>query len=208
MATRRYDGVVFDLLTALLDSWVLWHRAAGSQDQGEAWRREYLRITYGCGAYRPYRDLLVEAAHATGTPEAAADRLEALYPAHVPWPGVQATLTAMRQRGLRLAVATNCSVELGAIAAATVGVPFDAVVTAEEAGFYKPHPAPYRLAAERLGVAPERLLFVAGSAMDVPGAAGAGMDVFWHNRRGLPLAEPAHVPRAAAATIEPVLDLL
>ena len=32
---------------------------------------------------------------------------------------------------------------------------------------------------------PERTLFVAGSASDVPGAGGLGMPVFWHNRIGL-----------------------
>jgi 2-haloacid dehalogenase len=28
--TRAYDAVLFDLLTALLDSWTLWNNVAGS----------------------------------------------------------------------------------------------------------------------------------------------------------------------------------
>jgi 2-haloacid dehalogenase len=32
--TRQYDAVVFDLLTALLDSWTLWNRIAGSNEAG------------------------------------------------------------------------------------------------------------------------------------------------------------------------------
>ena len=31
-----------------------------------------------------------------------------------------------------------------------------------------------------------RCFLAAGSASDVPGAQGAGMPVFWHNRIGLP----------------------
>jgi len=54
-----------------------------------------------------------------------------------------------------------------------VGFEFDAVVTAEEAGFYKPHPAAYAKVLEVLGVGAEEVLFVAGSAADVPGAAAA-----------------------------------
>ena len=47
------QAVLFDLLTALLDSWTVWNAAAGSEPQGRAWRAEYLRRTYGCGAYLP-----------------------------------------------------------------------------------------------------------------------------------------------------------
>jgi len=58
----KYDAVVFDLLTALIDSWTLWNAVAGSADDGMKWRRRYLEITYGCGAYRPYETLVREAA--------------------------------------------------------------------------------------------------------------------------------------------------
>ena len=51
-------AVLFDLLTALLDSWSLWDAVAGSQEAGRAWRAEYLRLTYGCGAYVPYEHLV------------------------------------------------------------------------------------------------------------------------------------------------------
>jgi 2-haloacid dehalogenase len=30
----RYDVVLFDLLTALLDSWTLWNAVAGDEDSG------------------------------------------------------------------------------------------------------------------------------------------------------------------------------
>jgi hypothetical protein len=54
-------------------------------------------------------------------------------------------LTKLRDRGYHLAVMTNCSTDLGRRAARRCGVgfEFDAVVPAEEAGFYKPHPTAY-----------------------------------------------------------------
>jgi len=39
LTERRYDAVVFDLLTALIDSWTLWNFAAGSPEAGLRWRR-------------------------------------------------------------------------------------------------------------------------------------------------------------------------
>ena len=42
---RYPKAVLFDLLTALLDSWTLWNRSAGSEQAGRAWRAEYLRLT-------------------------------------------------------------------------------------------------------------------------------------------------------------------
>ena len=66
----KYDAVVFDLLTALLNSWTLWNAVAGSPEaDGMKWRRRYLEITYGCGAYRPYETLVREAARDVGLPE-------------------------------------------------------------------------------------------------------------------------------------------
>jgi 2-haloacid dehalogenase len=55
-------------------------------------------------------------------------------------------------------------------------------VTSERAGFYKPHPAPYRLALAELGLPPERVLFVCGSGFDLFGTAAVGLDTLWHNR--------------------------
>ena len=59
---RRYDAVLFDLLTALLDSWSLWNDVASGAEAGLRWRREYLRRTYGTAAYQPYEELVGEAA--------------------------------------------------------------------------------------------------------------------------------------------------
>jgi FMN phosphatase YigB (HAD superfamily) len=84
------------------------------------------------------------------------------------------------------------------MAADRAGGAFKVVITAEHAGFYKPRPEPYRAALAALGTSPERTLFVAGSASDVPGARAVGMPVYWHNRIGIAAiggAEPDYLGR-------------
>jgi 2-haloacid dehalogenase len=198
---RRYQAVLFDLLTALLDSWTVWDHAAGSPEVGRKWRAEYLRRTYGCGAYRPYATLVRESAHAIGIDERYCDRLEANWPQLAPWPGVTDTLSALA-RTHRLGIVTNCSEKLGRDAAARIGVPFDVVVTSERAGFYKPDPHPYLLAIAELSLPPERILFVAGSAYDLFGTAKTGLDTYWHNRVGLTPPESAPKPLIESRTLD------
>ena len=55
-------------------------------------------------------------------------------------------------------------------------------MTTEDAGAYKPHPAPYRLALDHLGVPGPRATMVAAHAWDVVGARGAGIDAVWIDR--------------------------
>ena len=200
----RYDAVVFDLLTALLDSWTLWNDVAGSADDGMRWRRRYLEITYGCGVYRPYETLVREAARDAGLPQRLGEELERRWVELAPWPeapGVLAKIT------VPLAVATNCSIRLGNAAAARTGARFAAIITAEQCGFYKPRPEPYRAVLAALGTAPARTLFVAGSASDVPGAQGVGMPVYWHNRIGLPPRDDAR-PQFMEATLDRLAPLV
>jgi hypothetical protein len=74
-ATSLFDAVVFDLLTALIDSWSLWIEVAGQEDLGRRWRRASLRVVTTAGAYRPYEAIVREAAHEVGLAPATADRL-------------------------------------------------------------------------------------------------------------------------------------
>jgi 2-haloalkanoic acid dehalogenase type II len=179
-----FRAIIFDLLTALLDSWTLWNSVAGSAGRGLAWRKAYLDLTYGAGAYRSYEALVREAAAAVGFPSSYADSLTRRWDELKPWPCVRETLVELHRK-YKLAVVTNCSEALGARAAKIAG-DFDVLVTAQRAGFYKPHPRPYEMALEELGIGPKQALFVAGSPYDIPGASAVGMQVYWHNQVGLP----------------------
>ena len=197
-------AVLFDLLTALLDSASLWDAVAGGAEKGRPWRAAYLRNTYAAGAYRPYEQLVREAACEVGLPELLAHRLVSRYGELAPWPEVNEVLETVARR-VPLAVVTNCSETLGRVAVARIGVAFDVVVTAERAGHYKPHPQPYRLALEGLGETAEAVLFVAGSPYDLFGAAAIGMPVFWHNRLRMTAPTGAPAPLAHHDSLYPLL---
>jgi 2-haloalkanoic acid dehalogenase type II len=199
---RRYDAVLFDLLTALLDSWSLWNDVAGDAAAGRAWRAAYLRRTYGTGLYRPYEVLVAEAAVETGLDRRLAHDLSARYAELRPWSGVAEALAPLVNARIPLGVATNCSEALGRVAASRVGAPFAVVVTAERAGCYKPDPRLYRQTLAELGVAPERCLFVAGSAYDLIGASRVGLDIWWHDRIGMEKPPEAPAPLRHARTLE------
>lgn len=199
--------VLFDLLTALLDSWSLWNAAAGSEAEGRAWRAEYLRLTYGCGAYVAYEELVRRAAETVGLPASAPERLEADWDRLQAWDGARELLQALRPH-CRLGVVTNCSGRLGRRAAARLDIDWDVVLTSEEAGFYKPDPRPYRMALERLAIAPQDAAFVAGSGYDLFGTAAVGLRTCWHNRVGLALPEGAPPAELQTPTLEQALPWL
>ena len=191
---RAYDAVLFDLLTALLDSWTLWNKVAGSDEAGLRWRAEYLKNTYATGRYRPYEGLVGEAARNVGLPFERAVELGERYAELDPWPEVRDVLQTLHDAGVALGVVTNCSERLGRIAAERLGVPLAVFVTAERAGYYKPQPQPYQLALDELPVPADRCLFVAGSAYDLFGTARVQLPTWWHNRAAMKLPEGAPAP--------------
>jgi 2-haloalkanoic acid dehalogenase type II len=208
MSGSRFDAVVFDLLTALLDSWTLWNHIAESEERGGEWRAAYLRRTYEARRYRPYETLVAEAAIEVGLPSALAGRLAARYHELKPWPEVHEVLGILRREDLKLSVVTNCSETLGATAVCCTGIDFDVVVTAERAGYYKPDPRPYERAIAELGVTAARCLFVAGSAYDLFGASNLGMPAYWHDRIGMKPPPSMPEPLAYHRTLRPLPDVV
>jgi len=200
-------AVLFDLLTALLDSWTVWNAAAGSEAAGRAWRAEYLRRTYGCGAYVSYEQLVREAAEAVNLPATAPEALEAHWDALPPWAGARELLAALRPH-CKLAVVTNCSEQLGRRAAELLEVNWDVVVTSEAAGYYKPDPRPYQLALDQLGTPAADAAFIAGSGYDMFGTSAVGLRTFWHNRVGLALPAGAPAPEAESSELATALPWL
>lgn len=174
----RFDAVGFDLLTALLRTWPLWEEVAGDEAAGRRWHAASQSLLRGC-AYYPFEDNLRQAAAQAGLAPQRPDELIRRWGDFAPWPDTPGVIAALT--GVRTFIVTNCSDVLGRRAAERAGT-FDLVVTAERAGAYKPGPRAYRAALDALGLVPERVLFVAGSAHDVGGATRVGMQVYWANR--------------------------
>ena len=178
----RYDAVGFDLLTALLDTLPLWRAAAGDDALGTRWHAANQDLLRG-KPYRPFDELVHESATAVGLDTSHATTLLSRWGEAQPWPDTRRALIALGETpGF---IVTNCSRKLGERAAKQAGE-FSFVMTAEEAGAYKPDPRPYQAALAAIALEPARVLFVAGSAHDVGGARRCGMDVYWANRHGAP----------------------
>ena len=196
MANQKYKAVAFDLLTALIDSWAFWIKAAGDDALGRTWRRTSLRLVTTAGVYRPYEETVFEAADEVGVPRAQADLLLEDWAAGklAPWPEGPSVLAKLASQGWQTAVVTNCSQRLAEAAAAATGHHFDHIVSAERAGFYKTRPEAYEAGLAALGEKDaSSVLFVAGSPHDVPGASAVGMNVYWSNRFDNPV--PAGSPK-------------
>ena len=202
----KIEAIAFDLLTALIDSWSLWIAVAGAPALGRAWRKASLRRVTRAGTYRPYEDILREATAEVGLPPACAEALLERWGELQPWPEAPSVLRSLA--GRRLAVVTNCSQGLAERAAAVTGGDFEVVISAERAGVYKTDPRAYEAVLTALGLAPERVLFVAGSAHDVPGAAALGLPVYWSNRERLPVPAGAPPPILDAEDLSALPDLV
>lgn len=202
----QYDAVIFDLLTALLDSWSLWNTVAGDEAVGTHWRKTYLQLTYASGPYHAYEDLVEAAALQVGMAGDVATQLVARWDELQPWPEALSVLQTIG-KVVPLAIVTNCSEALAQRATTQTGSDFTVMVSAERAGYYKPRPQPYTLALSELGVPPERALFVAGSPFDIAGASAVGMPVFWHNRLELPLPQ-GKLPVATEHSLWPLVKLV
>jgi putative hydrolase of the HAD superfamily len=95
----------------------------------------------------------------------------------VPRDGALEVLGALRARGLRLGLITDCTAEAPLLWPESPLAPlFDTAVFSCVEHVKKPDPAIYRIACERLGVTPQECLYVGdGSSRELTGARQAGM---------------------------------
>jgi 2-haloacid dehalogenase len=172
-------AVLFDLLMAVMDSLATWSAAAGERRIGLAWRDAVTARMAASRAYSAYEQLVADAAVEVGLPPTAPSELLARWAEMEPWPDA----AALRGLSLPYGFVTNCSSELARLAASRSGLTPRFILSAEEAGWYKPDARIYHAACRRLGSTPERTLFVAGSPYDADGARAVGMDAWLVIRR-------------------------
>jgi 2-haloacid dehalogenase len=114
------------------------------------------------------------------------ERLMKLYLTLDAFPEVPAVLQCLRSAGLKTAILSNGSPAMldAAVRAAGLGERFDAVLSVEEVGVYKPHPKVYQLAVDRLAIPAAAIAFQSSNAWDAYAASAFGMQVVWCNRYG------------------------
>jgi 2-haloalkanoic acid dehalogenase type II len=111
-----------------------------------------------------------------------------------PFPEVPPALQSLRGDGWRLAILSNTDPELLAASINQIGVPIDLLVTAKEAGSYKPAFGHWQRFFELSSADRARYVHVGASAFhDLAAAERLGLPGVWINRLG----EQSGVRRAA-----------
>ncbi|GHD10561.1 haloacid dehalogenase type II [Tianweitania populi] len=116
-------------------------------------------------------------------------------------------LRRLRER-YKIAIFTNSDDDLIAPTVAKIGVPFDFVITAEQAQAYKPSRQLFDYAYGQMGVTPDETVHVAmGMYWDMKARHELGLRGIWVNRRG-EIGNPDWLPYAEVSDLEGAAALL
>jgi 2-haloacid dehalogenase len=205
-------GTLFDVhsVVALCDE--LWPGRGAQLSQ--LWRAKQLEYTWLRSLMERYEDFarVTEAAlryacAALGLAydDGRRDRLMQAYLRLATFPEVPETLRTLHGRGVRLAILSNGSPAMlrGVVAESGLASLIPEVLSVDEVAIYKPAPAVYRLALDRLGVPAGAVGFASSNCWDAAGAKSFGFRTYWVNRAGAPLdglgQAPDHELRSLAA---------
>ena len=158
--------------------------------------------------HRLYKDILrtgFTAAFREHGLKPSASEIERIASNHGPAPRGAGRPAALRKR-YKLAIFTNSDDDLIAPAVARIGVPFDNVITAEQARAYKPSRQLFEYAYQMMGVTPGETVHVAmGMYWDMKARHELELRGIWVNRRAetgnpdwLPYSEVTDLEGAAA----------
>ena len=189
--TPAVRALAFDIFGTVVD----WHGSIAAEvariglpvDGGEfalAWRAGYqpamqevrsgaLPWTNIDGLHRRILDRLLAVRGITLAETAAAD-LNLVWHRLRPWPDSVAGLTRLKTR-YTIATLSNGNLSLLVAMAKHAALPWDAVLSAELFGHYKPDPEVYLGAARLLDLPPQQLLMVAAHPSDLRAAAACGL---------------------------------
>ena len=100
------------------------------------------------------------------------------------YPEVPDTLAKLKDRGQQIAILSNGSPAMLAAVVKSSGLEdvIRIILSVEIVEIFKPAPAVYRLAVDRLGVSAEEIVFMSSNAWDAVGATAFGLRVAWINR--------------------------
>jgi 2-haloacid dehalogenase len=141
--------------------------------------------------YRPYKEVLsltlerLVRDEDLALPEGEEPALARSLPGWEPFSEVPEALSEARNRGWKLAILSNSDRDLIAASIERIGVPFDAVVVAEDVGSYKPAHSHWDRFFAETDPRSERHVHVAASLFhDIAPANELGLQTVWINRLG------------------------
>ncbi|MFO1107365.1 MAG: haloacid dehalogenase type II [Amaricoccus sp.] len=221
-------AVVFDAYGTLFDVTSAARRVAREPGRGgfarvwptvaADWRRKQLEYSWLraiAGAHADFwtvtQDGLDWALEAAGLAEHdLRDRLLALYWDLEAFPEVAGMLDRLRRPGLPLAILSNGTPDMlaAAVRSAGLGGAFDALLSVESTGIFKPARAVYDLVGARFGTEAAQVLFVSSNGWDAAGAACYGFRTVWINRDRLPMDRLPWRPERVLNDLDGIPDLL
>jgi 2-haloacid dehalogenase len=123
----------------------------------------------------------------------------------LPFPEVVDTLRGLKQDGYRLCIVSNTDDDIIAGNVAQLGGYIDRVVTAQQAGAYKPSRRLFDYAHEQLGVAREDVVHICASPhLDHAAARDMGFRCVWIDRGTGRALLPDYTPDATLSTLDQV----
>lgn len=184
------------------------------QQLSELWRSKQLQYTWLRGLAGRHADFstvteeaLRYAMNAYGLVDRALEaRLMSQYLQIAAYPDARQTLQVLRDRGMRTAILSNGTPQMldSAVRNAGLAPLLDKVLSVEQVGVFKPHPAVYQLACDTFGVKAGQVCFVSSNGWDAFSAKAFGFNVVWCNRQRQPA---ERIPEMPDAQIEELLEL-
>jgi len=141
------------------------------------------------GEYTKYRDILRAVVRKFGERlsfEPDLSEQDALPNSIRNWQPFPDTIEALKslKKKFKLAIISNIDDDLFASTAQQLGIEFDQVITAEQAKSYKPSLNNFKLAIDKIGLPPKKILHAASSIYhDIVPASSLGLSSVWVNRR-------------------------
>ena len=99
---------------------------------------------------------------------------------------VAETLATLKTRDFKIAILSNGTPAMleAAVSNSKIDHLVEKIFSVEEVGIFKPHPRVYQIAAEKLDLKPQEIVFQSSNAWDASGASAFGFKVAWVNRFG------------------------
>jgi 2-haloacid dehalogenase len=210
------QAVVFDAYGTLFDVHSVVQRCDAlfpghGKQLSQTWRSKQLEYSWLCSLMGRYQDFesitraaLRFACASFGldlTQDFSAELMEE-YRRLAAYPEVRGALEQLRPR--RLAILSNGSPAMLNALVENAGVRslFDAVLSVDAVGIFKPHPSVYQSALDTLGVPKQAVAFISSNYWDAMGATAFGFRTFWINRIGATPDTLDYAPSAALTGLD------
>ena len=158
------------------------------------WRSKQLQYTWlrnEMNQYQPFSKVTKEALDYSMrlngiTDEKVFDILLPLYDTPSLIEGAKSLLKALKDNGKTIAILSNGTRSMLDNGVQLTGIQYyvDHILSVDDIGVYKPRPAVYQMALDKLSATVEELIFFSSNQWDVSGASVFGLDACWINQYG------------------------